>query len=180
MNRILFLPLILFIIVGMIGCGCCLVGGGDTGRANRLDYAHKKMGIGVGGPGWSVLTRLGARFVQEEEPGAAMLIRGVKRIQISEFTLEKSTEARREEIFNLYAELMRKQGWRLLTRVYEDKHDSCIFAQYDEDSFRGIFVVAIQGKEMHVIKIVGDIRPEAFAELNIHLGQHGARLPVAK
>ena len=68
MNRILFLPLILFIIVGMIGCGCCLVGGGDTGRANRLAYAHKKMGVGLGGPGWSMLTRLGARFAQEEEP----------------------------------------------------------------------------------------------------------------
>ena len=41
-------------------------------------------------------------------------------------------------------------------------------------------MVAIEGDEMNVVKVVGDIRPEAFAELNAKLGHHGVRLPVAK
>lgn len=179
MHRIAYLPLII-LFASATGCGCLIGGGGDTARADRLDYAHKEMGIGVGGPGWWMLKHLGAHFVEVETPVAAMAIRGVKRVQVSRYTLHEPSQAHRDEIFGLYAALMRKKGWHLISRTHEDQHTSCVYAQYDEDSFRGVFVVAIEGAEMNVIRIVGDIRPEAFAPLNVHLGQYGARLPVPK
>ncbi|MCZ6675656.1 MAG: DUF4252 domain-containing protein [Candidatus Poribacteria bacterium] len=171
------LPILL--VACATGCGCLLGGGGDTARADRLNYTHKEFGVGIGGPGWWLLKQLGARFIQDEEPVAALAIRGVKGVQVSKYILDAPSKSHRDEIFDLYAELMDRRGWRLIVRVGEDDSASCVYAQYDEDRFRGVFVVAIEGSEMHVVKVVGDFRPEAFAELNAQLG-HGIRLPVVK
>lgn len=164
MARIICLPVIL-LMVCTTGCGCCLLGGGDTARADRLHYAHKEVGIGIGGPGWWLLKEIGMRFVQEEEPAAALVIQGVKSVQVSQYLLETPSEAHTDEILALYAGLMRDKGWNLISRVHADQHASCVYARYDEDRFRGLFVVAIEGDEMNVVKVVGDIRPEAFAEM---------------
>ncbi len=163
-----------------IGCGCLLGSGGDTGRADRLSHVHKEIGFGIGGPGWWVLKHLGTSLGEEENRAATLTIRGVKSVQVSHFILDQSSETDRSEIFDLYAELMRQKKWNLITRVYEDQHSSCIYAKYNANRFRGIFIVTIENNEMHVVRIVCDIRPEFFAELNANLGQYGVRLPVSE
>ena len=40
--------------------------------------------------------------------------------------------------------------------------------------------IAINCQEGFVVKVVGDIRPEIFAELNAKLGHRAVRSPVAK
>ena len=168
------------LLVVNIGCGCLLGGGGDTGRADRLSHVHKEIGFGIGGPGWWVLKHLGASLSENENRAATLAIRGVKSVQVSHFILEQSSGAHNAEIFDLYAELMRHKKWKLITRVYDDQHSSCIYAKYNENRFRGIFIVAIEDNEMHVVRIVCDIRPEFFAELNANLGHYGVRLPASE
>ena len=170
----------LLLLVVNIGCGCLLGGGGDTGRADRLSHVHKEVGFGIGGPGWWVLKHLGTSLSENENRAATLAIRGVKSVQVSHFILDRSSEAHKAEIFDLYAELMRQKKWNLITRVYEDQQSSCIYAKYDESRFRGIFVVAIENDEMHVVRIVCDIRPEFFAELNTNLEHYGVRLPASE
>lgn len=170
---------LLLLLLGATGRGCCLIGGGETGEADKLPHAHRTAEVGLGGPGWALLSR----FVSSaEKDGQDMthLVRGVRKFQISSFELKEPSEERRDEIFKLYAKLMHKKKWYLLSRVNNEKHNSCIYARCDADSLRGIFVVAIAGDKMNVIKLSGDIRPEAFAELNMHLAELGVRLPVAE
>jgi hypothetical protein len=168
-----------FLVTGMTGCGL-LTGGGDASYADRLAYVNKQAGFGMGGPLWWVLRHTGARLVADESPEAALAIRGVHRVQVAHFTLDAVSDARRDEIFDLYANLMRKKKWKLITRAFTDEAASCVYAQYDSDRFRGVFAVAIMGDEMHAVKITGDIRPQAFAELNAGLSRYGVRLPVAQ
>ena len=170
----------LLLLMVNIGCGCLLGGGGDTTRADRLNHVHKEVGFGIGGPGWWVLKRLGASVGEDENRAATLAIRGVKNVQVSRFILDQSSEAHKTEIFDLYANLMRQKKWNLITRVYEDRRSSCIYAKYNANRFRGIFIVVIEGNEMHVVRIVCDIRPEFFAELNANLGQYGVRLPASE
>ena len=136
------------------------------------------MEMGLGGPGWAVLSRF-VSSAEKDGQDVTHLVRGVRKFQISSFELKEPSEERRGEIFKLYAELMHKKKWYLLSRVNNEKHNSCIYAQCDEDSLRGIFMVAIAGEKMYVVKVSGVIRPEAFAELNTHLAEFGIRLPVA-
>ena len=170
----------LFLFMVNIGCGCLLGGGGDTTRADRLNHVHKEVGFGIGGAGWWVLKRLGTSVGEDENRAATLAIRGVKSVQVSRFTLDQSSEAHRAEIFDLYADLMHQKKWNLITRVYEGQQSSCIYAKYDANRFRGIFIVAIEDNEMHVVRIVCDIRPEFFAQLNANLGQYGVRLPASE
>ena len=181
-NHILRFTFFIFplLLVVSIGCGCLLGGGGDTARADRLSHVHKEVGFGIGGPGWWVLKHLGTSLSKDENRAATLAIRGVKSIQVSRFILDQSSEVHKTEIFDLYAELMRQKKWNLITRVYEGQHSSCIYAKYDENRFRGIFVVGIEDSEMHVVRIVCDIRPEFFAELNANLGHYGVRLPASE
>ena len=176
--KMILLPGLL--IVCMSGCGCLLGGGGDTTRADRLNHVHKEVGFGIGGPGWWALKRLGTSLSEDENRAATLAIRGVKSVQVSRFTLDQSSEAHKAEIFDLYADLMRQKKWNLITRVYEDRQSSCIYAKYNANRFRGIFIVVIEANEMHVVRIVCDIRPEFFAELNTNLGQYGVRLPASE
>ena len=170
----------LLLLAVNIGCGCLLGGGGDTTRADRLNHVHKEVGFGIGGPGWWVLKRLGTSVGADENRAATLAIRGVKSVQVSRFTLDQPSEVHKAEIFDLYGELMRQKKWNLITRVYEGQQRSCIYAKYDANRFRGIFTVAIEENEMHVVRIVCDIRPEFFAELNANLGQYGVRLPASE
>lgn len=180
-NHILRFPFFIypFLLMVNIGCGCLLGGGGDTGRANRLNHVHKEVGFGIGGPGWWVLKHLGTSLGDDKNRAAMLAVRGVKSVQVSHSILDQSSEAHNAEIFDLYAELMRHKKWKLITRVYEDRHSSCIYAKYDKNRFRGIFIVAIEDNEMHVVRIACDIRPEFFAELNANLGQYGVRVPAS-
>lgn len=181
-NHILRSSFFIYLLLLMVnlGCGCLLGGGGDTTRADRLNHVHKEVGFGIGGPGWWALKRLGTSLSEDENRAATLAIRGVKSIQVSRFTLDQSSEVHKAEIFDLYADLMRQKKWNLITRVYEGQQSSCIYAKYDANRFRGIFIVAIEANEMHVVRIVCDIRPEFFAELNTNLGQYGIRLPVSE
>ena len=164
----------------LIGCGCCLIGGGNTGRAEDLDYANKTDGFGIGGPGWPLLKRLGARVVEETQPGFATLIRGTQKLQSATFRLENLTEDRRNEIFALYERALNAQkSWVVLTRRRDDTQDARTYAHYDQDSLRGLFVIIIKGEKMTVFQILGEIRPQVFAELNVYLDKYGVRLPVA-
>lgn len=179
-NHTLRSSFFIYLLMVNIGCGCLLGSGGDTSRADRLSHVHKEMGIGIGGPGWWVLKHLGTSLGEEENRAATLAIYGVKSVQVSHFTLDQSSEAHRAEIFDLYADLMRQKKWNLITRVYEGQQSSCIYAKYDANRFRGIFIVAIEENEMHVVRIVCDIRPEFFAELNANLGHYGVRLPASE
>ena len=175
--------LLLLPSVFLIGCGCLIGGGGGGGteRAEKLGYAHKGDESGIGGPAWPLLKRVGARLVEETQPGVAMLLRGIQKIQVTNFTLDGLTEERRNEIFALYERALNAQkSWVVLTRRRDDTQDSCTYAHYDQNSLRGLFVVNIKGEKLNVIQILGDIRPPAFAELNVHLGKLGICLPVAE
>ena len=173
--------LLLLLPIFLIGCGCCLIGGGNTGRAEDLNYANKTDEFGIGGPGWPLLKRLGARVAEETQPGFATLIRGTQKLQSATFRLDNLTEDRRNEIFALYERALNAQkSWVVLTRRRDDTQDSCTYAHYDQNSLRGLFVVNIKGEKLNVIQILGDIRPPAFAELNVHLGKLGICLPVAE
>ena len=110
-----------------------------------------------------------------------MLLRGIQKVQVTNFTLDGLTEERRNEIFALYeCALNAGESWVVLTRRRDDTQDSCTYAHYDQNSLRGLFVVNIKGEKLNVIQILGDIRPPAFAELNVHLGKLGICLPVAE
>ena len=177
------LYLLLLPSVFLIGCGCLIGGGGGGGteRAEKLGYAHKGDESGIGGPAWPLLKRVGARLVEETQPGVAMLLRGIQKIQVTNFTLDGLTEERRNEIFALYeCALNAGEAWVVLTRRRDDTQDSRAYAYYDRDSLRGLFVVNIKGEKMTVFQILGEIRPQAFAELNAYLDKYGGvRLPVA-
>ena len=177
------LYLLLLLSVFLISCGCVIGGGGggDTGRAEQLGYAHKGDESGIGGPAWPLLKRLGARLTEETQPGVAALIRGIQKVHVANFTLDGLTEERRNEIFALYERTLNaEKPWVVLTRRRDDSQDSCIYARYDRDSLRGLFVLNIEDNKLNVIQFLGDIRPPAFAELNEHLGKLGIRLPVAE
>ena len=178
-----WLYLLLFAPVFLIGCGCLIGsgGGGGTERAEQLGYAHKGDESGIGGPAWPLLRRLGARLVEETQPDVAMLLRGIQKVQVTNFTLDGLTEERRNEIFALYERALKSEkSWVFLTRRRDDTQEARIYARYDQDSLRGLFVVNIEDGKLNVIRIIGDIRPPAFAELNVHLGKLGIRLPVAE
>lgn len=177
------LYLLLLSSVFLISCGCLIGGGGggDTGRAEQLGYAHKGDESGIGGPAWPLLKRLGARLTEETQPGVAALIRGIQKVHVANFTLDGLTEERRNEIFALYERALNaEKPWVVLTRRRDDSQESCIYARYDQDSLRGLFVLNIEDNKLNVIQFLGDIRPPAFVELNEHLGKLGIRLPVAE
>ena len=181
--KFLGLYLVLLAPVFLIGCGCLIGGGGGGGteRAEQLNYAHKGDESGIGGPAWPLLRRLGARLVEETQPGVAMLLRGIQKVQVTNFTLDGLTEERRNEIFALYERtLSAEKSWIVLKRRRDDTQEARTYAHYDQDSLRGLFVVNIEDGKLNVIRIIGDIRPPAFAELNVHLGKLGIRLPVAE
>ncbi len=172
-------PLLGALAVGMIGCGCCCItGGGSTTRADPLDDVHKEAEIGIGGPGWWLMRHLGVRFIKDEDVAATLAINGIHSIQVSSYILDDTSESRQREILELYAEPLRNKGWELLSRVQEDQKRVAVYAQVDEDSFRGIFVVVFESDRMNVVKISGDIRPEMFADLNVRLGPLRGSLPV--
>ena len=172
--------LLLLPAIFLIGCGCSLIGGGNTGRAEDLDYANKTDEFGIGGPGWPLLKRLGAHLVEETQPGVAALIRGIQKVQSVTFRLDNLTEERRNEIFGLYERVLTVQSsWVVLTRSRDDIQYARTYAHYDQDSLRGLFVIIIKGEKMTVFQILGEIHPPAFAELNVYLDKYGVRLPVA-
>ena len=179
------LYLLLLPSVFLISCGFLIGGGGggDTGRAEQLGYVHKGDESGIGGPAWPLLKRLGPRLTEETQPGVASLIRGIQKVHIANFTLDGLTEERRNEIFALYERALNaEKSWVVLTHRRDDTQEARTYAHYDQDSLRGLFVVNIEdGKlKLNVIRIIGDIRPPAFAELNVHLGKLDIRLPVAE
>jgi hypothetical protein len=133
----------------------------------------------------SNLIAMVAAFTKKSEPEVAEFIQGLKQIRVNVLGLTKEN---REDLTGRIAsirEKLDKNGWERVATVIEKKNDVGVFLKLkDAQVVEGLCVTVNDGKQVVLVNIIGDIRPEKLSSVgerfNIEPLKHLPTRPVAK
>jgi hypothetical protein len=115
----------------------------------------------------STLISLAAKFVEEDEPETAQLLRAVRLVRVNVIGLnDQNRDGLLKQIQEVRAELD-KAGWERIVAAQErNGEDVGIYVKTrGEEALEGFVVTVVDGrkKEAVLINVVGDIRPDQVA-----------------
>lgn len=117
------------------------------------------------------LIAMAARLVERQEPDVAQLLRGLQSVHVNVVGLDDQNRAEvRNRFESLRAEL-EAQGWERVVSVRQKQEDVGVYLKTrGDEAVEGVVVTVIEGdREAILVNVVGDLRPEKFAEIGERL-----------
>ena len=115
----------------------------------------------------SNLISMVAKLTQKEEPEVAQLLRGLQLIRVNVIGLNDENRAEIENRVKTIRGELDAQGWESIVTAQQKNEDVRIYLKIrGDEAVQGLVVTVLQGnKEVVLINIVGDIKPEKLAEV---------------
>jgi len=124
----------------------------------------------------SGLLSMASRIVEEKDPEAAKLIKGIKQVHVNVVKLDDTNRASAAEQMATVRKALSAQGWEDIVTVHS-KDDGDVRVQMrtrGEEAIEGLVVTILSPKDGAVmVNIVGEIRPEQLAKLSKNLNIPG-------
>jgi hypothetical protein len=112
----------------------------------------------------SNLIAMVASLAKKSEPEIADVINGLKQIRVNVLGLNKEN---RDDLKKRVADIREKldgAGWERIVTAIEKNQDVGVFLKMkDAKAVEGVCVTVIEGNQVVLINVIGDIRPEKLA-----------------
>lgn len=112
----------------------------------------------------SNLIAMVSALTRKAEPEIAKAIEGIKQIRVN--VLELADEGR-DEVLQKVADIRQKldkTGWDTIVTAIEKDQDVRVFLKLkDAQTIQGLAVTVVEGKQVVLVNLVGDIQPEKLA-----------------
>jgi Domain of unknown function (DUF4252) len=164
------------IILGVV-CAALTLVAQDVKMPANLDQLESKaknvVDVTLDGP----LLKLAGKFLSDKDPDEARakrIIGNLKGIYVRTYEFEDRDEYSQSDIDRFRAQL-KSPGWTRVVGVHskKDGEHSEIWVKNDGDAFGGLVVLATEPRELTIVNIVGQIRPEDIRDLGGHFGIPG-------
>jgi hypothetical protein len=115
----------------------------------------------------SNLLSLAAKLVEKEEPDAAKLLRSVELVRVNVVGLTEETREEMEKRVQKIRADLERQGWDRNVNVQGKKgEDVGVYTKTrGEEALAGLAITVIAPKNIVLVNIVGDIKPEQITAL---------------
>lgn len=119
----------------------------------------------------SNLIRMAARLVERHEPDIAQLLRGLESVHVNVVGLDSQNRSQVRARFEALRTDLEAQGWQRVVNVRQAQEDVGVYLKTrGEEAVEGVVVTVIEGdREAVLVNVVGDLRPEKFAEVGERL-----------
>lgn len=123
------------------------------------------------------LLKLAGKFLSDKDPDEARakrLIGNLKGIYVRTFKFENPGEYSQSDVEQVRSQL-KSPGWTRIVGVHSKKEGERaeVWVRNDGDAVGGLVVLAAEAKELTIVNIVGQIRPEDVRDLGGHFGIPG-------
>lgn len=132
----------------------------DFGKLNPTSNDRQFVEVNIK----SNLIAMATSLVRQAEPEVAKAIEGIKQIRVN--VLELADEGREEMLKKVgdIREKLDKSGWDTVVTAIEKGQDVRVFIKIkDAKTIQGVTVTVIEGKQVVLVNLVGDIQPEKLA-----------------
>lgn len=103
-------------------------------------------------------------LAKKAEPEIAKAIEGIKQIRVNVLELGDDGRADVMQKVKDIREKLDKSGWDTIVTAIEKDQDVRVFIKLkDSQSIQGIAVTVVEGKQVVLVNLVGDIQPEKLA-----------------
>lgn len=172
MKRLIILPLVLAALAAGLSVRAETSGGEvDFGKFSAPGKGGEFVEVQIR----SNLLSLAATLLEKEQPEAAKLLRSVRMVRINVVGL---TDANRDEMEKRIAGIGREldqQGWERNVNVQgkEGEEVGVYTKTRGGESLEGVAVTVLESKNLVLVNVVGDIRPDQVAALgeSLHIKQ---------
>lgn len=156
MNRYLRSAAAAAVILLLTGCGITAGrGAGFASFAPPAD-ADRVMGISIG----SLPLKLARVVVDDDDPEAAMVLKGLRGVRVFIYTLDDPVSA---DALAPTLDRLDRKGWQPVVAMREDGERVHVLLKTDRhDTVRGMVVLAADGRELVMVNLMGRLRPEMF------------------
>lgn len=119
----------------------------------------------------SGLINIAARLIEQAEPEAAKLLRGIKLVRVNVIGLSKNNSTEISDRVKTIRSELEHDGWERVVAVREKKDDIGVYLKLrGDEAVEGVVVTVIEGNsEAVLVNVVGDIRPEQIAMIGERL-----------
>ena len=160
-NRVLILILVIATAVLVSGCGITArrssQGYADLGSLRNTD-TDKTLSLSLGP---SVL-RFAAGFM-EDDPATQQLLRNLDGVRVKTYAVGESVEQVSLRIDEI-SQRLQNQGWEPVVVVQEFNERTHILVKLDGDNIAGLTVMNVDGEELVLINVMGNLPPESFSQ----------------
>lgn len=146
----------LLALVTLAGCGITAGRGAGYAHFARPANADKVMGISLG----ALPLKLARIVIDEDEPEAAMLLKGLRGVRVYIYELNDgfSPSSLQPTITRLG-----QKGWESVVAVREDGERAHVLVKMDRhETVRGMVVLVADDNELVMVNLMGTLRPEMF------------------
>ncbi len=88
-------------------------------------------------------------------------LRDLKGVRVKAYSTEGEQAPAKERFSEVKKELQRQQ-WELIVQVRERNEDVQIFVKANEDKIHGLMIMAVEGKEVWFVNLIGDMDPSRW------------------
>jgi hypothetical protein len=112
----------------------------------------------------SNLIAMVAALTKKTEPEVADVIKGLKQIRVNVLGLTKANREEMTQRISDVREKLDKAGWERIATVVEKHNDVGVFLKMkDATAVEGLCVTVNDGKQVVLVNVIGDIRPEKLS-----------------
>ena len=120
------------------------------------------------------LLQLASRFLSEKDPDEAhvkRLVGNLKGVYVKSFEFDSRDQYKESDVEELRVQL-RSPAWSRVvgTRSKRDGENSEIYLKTEAGQIAGLAIIVTAPRELTIVSIVGNIRPEDIRDLGGHLG----------
>lgn len=112
------------------------------------------------------LLSMAARIVEKGEADAAALLRSLKLVRVNVFKVDEANRAEVQKRVSALRDHLNAEKWEQLVSVRDKKEDVGIHIRTrGEEAIEGLVVSVIDGAEVVLVNIVGDLKPDQIGML---------------
>ncbi len=120
------------------------------------------------------LLQFASRFLSDKDADEAKvkkLVGGLKGVYVKSFTFDKEGEYQESDVASIRAQL-KPPAWSRIVGIYSQKsHDNAeVWVAVDGGQFSGLCILSVEPKELTIVSIVGNIKPEDIRDLGGNFG----------
>jgi Domain of unknown function (DUF4252) len=154
--------------------GALALAGQDIKMPANLDKLEAKASEVVNVQLDGALIQLASRFLSEKDPDEAKvkrLVGGLKGIYVKSFEFDERGQYSLSDVDDLRAQLRGPSWARIVGASSKRKgENSEVYLKTEGGQITGLAIIVTDPKELTIVNIVGNIRPEDVRDLGGHLG----------
>jgi hypothetical protein len=120
----------------------------------------------------SNLIGLATRFVEKQEPDVAQLLHNLKNVRVNVIGLDDKNREEMEKCVKGIRSQLETDGWQRVVTAQQKNEDVGVYIKTKGDeSIEGVVVTVLeQAKQVVLVNIVGNIKPEQISQVGERFG----------